>query len=1144
MTSTQIKFSADASAVTAALQAVNDKAAEVNSTLNAGTVGIDTDKAQKDLDALLDTVEKLTEATQEAANAGHELDFDDVAKSAADAAKAAEDLANALNSQGAGGGGGASAVKQQVNDLKGLADTIERVRKVQAVLAQEGIQLSNRQAIEAKKRYDEWRRSGAAGSGKIKNVGFDDFVDGGWRKMALAEIDARRFRRQVLSAAGVDVSPLMPAPASKPTSEPRAPREPREPKQPTPKQVKTLAQFAAGAVSDAIGGVAHTATGGGGIGGRIAGRGFAEAAGSEGGLLSMGGIGRMAAGLGIGALAFGAVKAVGAIKDKVSDAQDEDTALTDLRHSMGQATTDFDTLRASLRDAARGLGVANNEVVALGSAFARTAGVAPGNERGLGDDVRTSIAFARSYGLDPSQGVGLFGTARHFGATSNDADNRRLAMMIGDAVAKAGSFAKVDEMIAAVQGFTERAARATLGAAPDMSGFLDQMSKLTGLHMNGLDTKGAANIIGQMTNTWHAGGGMGEASKNFRMRSFTNALPGFTAFDLDYVNAMDPNSTVEQAFGRDSSAYRVAHSRKDKARMAQLDAYVKKSGNRRLQDIDVDSIIAEYGNDTTQLVSALANHTGLSVPQANAYLEARNSGRTLGMTEARLREAGVDPSKVRGDYSMLAEIPGADANGLRQMARGYVKDESLPAGLRDKLQGILNGATDGNSQGIETLRTALIQIASVVSSPKDEGQRVREAVVDLKNVTQDMAAHLVPMTNDVREGILAIAQKLAPDSDRLKEVEAREFTPGERSLKSQYDDAVAARDAAMKDSPAAKAAEVDAEIKEFLKHHNGSDPATHATLKRLEAKKAQYLSADYSAKQQAALDEANRKLADVREKAAKEAESSGAGVYFKDWAKRVGGGGSDTDRDARLGELADHLGVGANARSGGPNGNVAAFKKQYGRAAEIAAKALNVSPDVVLGMWGNETGWGRSIIPGTNNLGNVKQFDGGGVEARDNMTGDLDRYRQYDSDVDFAKKWAEMLKSNFPGVVGAGGDARKFGEALMRGKNGRYATDPNYVSKLVGSAYSVSTVPQEAEPAGAAFARKAARGFGDMPLPGGGSAALAGPNGAMAGGAANSAQKFAFEHKIVLVDQLGRPRAAPVFTTQYDQPSPSGVQKG
>jgi hypothetical protein len=1133
MTNTQIKFSADASAVTAALQAVNDKAAEVNSTLNAGTVGIDTDKAQKQLDNLLDTVEQLTQATQEAANAGHELDFDDVAKSAADAAKAAEDLANALNSQG--GGGGSSAVKQQVNDLKGLADTIERVRKVQEVLAQEGIQLSRRQTIEAKKRYDEWRKSGAAGSGKIKNVGFDDFVDGGWRKMALAEIDARRFRRQVLSASGIDVAPITPGAAPKEPAAPREPRAPREPKEPTPKQVKTLAQFAAGAVQDAMGGVMNTAVpGGGGIGGRIVGRGFAEAAGSEGGLLSAGGLGRMAAGLGIGALAFGAVKAVGAIKDKVGDAQDESTAYSDLRHAMGQATTDFDTLRASLRDAAHGLGVANNEVVQLGSQFAKIAGVAPGHERGLGDDVRTSIGFARSYGLDPSQGVGLFGTARHFGATSNDSENRRLAMMIGDAVAKAGSFAKMDEMIAAVTGFTERAARSTLGAAPDMSAFLDEMSKLTGLHMNGLDTKGAANIVGQMTNTWHAGGGMGEASKNFRMRSFTNALPGFTAFDLDYVNAMDPNSTVAQAFGHDSSAYRIASTRHDKKRMAQLDTYVKKSGNRRLQDIDVDSIISEYGNDTTQLVSAIANHTGLSIPQANAYLEARSSGRTIGTTEARLRSAGVDPSSVHGDYSMLAQLTGADAKGLRDTARGYLKDESLPAGLRGKLQGITNDATDGNEQGIETLRTALIQIAAAVSAPKDEGQRVREAVVDLKNVTQDMAAHLVPMTNDVREGILAIAQKLAPDSDRLKEVEAREFTPQERDLKSQYEEASAARDAAMQNSGAAKAAEVDAQIADFRKHHKGNDPATNATLKRLEAQKAQYLSSEYSAKQQAALDEANRKLADVREKAAKDAQNSG--VYFKDWATRIAGGGSGADgRDARLGELADHLGVGANARSGGPNGNVAAFKKQYGHAAEIAAKELKVSPDVVLGMWGNETGWGKHIVPGTNNLGNVKQFDGGGVEAIDNMTGSLDRYRKYGSDVDFAKQWAEMLKRKYPGAVGAGGDARKFATELKRGG---YATDPDYVSKLVGSAYSVSNVPTDP----AAPARKPGGDFGAMPLPSN-SAALSGPNGAMTGGAASGVQKFAFEHKVVLVDQLGRPRAAPVFTTQYGEPSPSGVAK-
>jgi flagellum-specific peptidoglycan hydrolase FlgJ len=1127
MTSTQIKFSADASAVTAALDAVKTKTEEVNAALNAGTVGIDTDKAQKQLDQLVDTVEKLTEATKEAADAGHELDFDAVAQSAAAAAKEAEALSQAINNQGSGA---QSGVKQQITDLKGLADTIERVRKVQAVLAQEGIQLSRRQAIEAKKQYDEWRKSGAAGSGKIKNVAFDDFVGGGWRKSALAEIDARRFRRQVLSAAGIDVSPLMPGAAPKPAGATRESRESREPKQPTPTQVRTLAQFAAGAVHDALGGTVNAAMpGGGGVGGRIIGRGFAEAAGSEGGLFSMGGIGRMAAGFGIGALAFGAVKAIGAIKNKVGDAQDEATAYTDLRHSIGQATTDFDTLRASLRDAARGLGVANNEVVQLGGQFARIAGVGPGGERALGDDVRTSIGFSRSYGLDPSQGIGLFGGARHFGVTSNDAQNRRLAMMIGDAVGHAGSFARMPDMIAAVESFTERAGRASLGAAPNMDSFLDQMSKLTGLHMNGLDTQGASSIIGQMTNAWHAGGGMGEASKNFRMLSMTNALPGFTAFDLDYVNAMDPSSTVAQAFGPKSSAYRAAQSRGDKARIAQLEGYVKKSGNRALGEIDMDSLFSKYGNNSTVLAEAISKHAGISVPQANAYIAARNSGGFVGMTQARLRAAGIDPNAMQGDYSMLAQVAGADANSLRQTARGYLKDEALPAGLRGKLGGILNGATDGNEQGIETLRTALIQIAASVSAPKDEGQRVREAVVDLKNVTQDMASHLVPFTNDIREGILALAQALAPNSDRLKNVEQNEFTPGQRALRSQYDDALAKRDEAMKASPALKAAEIDAQIAEFRKHHRGNDPATNQTIKRLEAQKAQFQSAEYSAKQQAALDEANRKLADVREKAAKDA---GGGVYFKDWLKRISGGGDGDSQDSRLADLANHLGVGANGRNGSPNGNVAAFKKQYGAAAELAAKELGVSKDVVLGMWGNETGWGKKVVPGTHNLGNVKQFDGGGVAAVDNMTGTLDRYRQYGSDENFAKEWAAMIKRKYPGALGAGGNARQFATAL---KNGGYAGDPDYVSKVVGSAYSVSQVPPEPVASGHSGGSFA------TPLPS--SAVGSGPNGAMSGAMSNAVQKFAFEHKITVVDQLGRPRAAPVFTTQLSDPTPAGAHK-
>jgi flagellum-specific peptidoglycan hydrolase FlgJ len=1114
MTSTQIKISADASAVTAALDAVNKKAAEVNATLNAGTVGIDAGDAQKQLDALVHTVEQLTEATKEAANAGAELDFDDVAKSAAEAAKQAEALGKAINQQGAGSG-----VQKTINDLKGLGDTIERVRKVQAVLAQEGIQLSRRQAIEAKKRYDEWRQSGAVGSGKIRNVQFDDFVGGGWRKMALAEIDARRFRRNVLGASGIDISsgggsaaPAAPGPS----------RQPREPKELTPTKVKTLAQFAAGAVQDALGGVASTAIpGGGGIGGRIAGRGIAEAAGSEGGLFSMGGLGRMATGLGIGALAFGAVKAVGAIKDKVNDAQDEATAYTDLRHAIGQTETDFGLLRASLRDAVSGLGVANNEAVQLGSQFAKIAGIAPGGERALGDDVRTSTAFSRSYGLDPSQGIGLFASARHFGATSNDAENRRLAMMIGDAVGHAGSFAKMPDMIAAVEGFTQRAGRASLGAAPNMDSFLDQMSKLTGLRMTGLDTQGAANLVGQMTNAWHAGGGMGEASRNFRMRSMSNALPGFTAFDLDYINDSDPNSTVKQAFGPGSSAYRAAQSMNDKKRLAQLDAYVKKSGNRTLQDIDLDALFnSEYAKNPAVLAEAIHQHTGISVPQANAVIAARKQGRSVGMTEATLRGLGVDPSTMQADYSALAQLHGSSADNLRQMARGYLKDTSLTPALRSALKGRLDGATGESGAGVEMLRKSLIQIAATVGTPKDEGAQVREAVVDLKNITQDMASHLVPFTNDIRAGVLAMAEKIAGKSDeRLKDVEDREFSPAERSLRSQYDDATKARDAAMQGAPNARMAEIDAQIAEFKLHHKGNDPATNIALKRLQDQRKQFESADYSAQQQAALDAANKKLADVREKIAKAAESGDAGIYFKDFAKRLGQNGPDGTQQAGQNLLAGHLG------QAGGNGSQSEFVKKYGAAAQIAGKMLGVDPKVLLGQWALETGWGKSVVPGTNNLGNMKSADGTGVDAIDNQTGTLDKYQAFKSPEDFARAYAAYVRRKYPGAAGAGSNASKFFSAL---KAGGYATDPDYVSKAMATAGAVGSLPVDAPVPGGA-------GFGAMPLPA--SSVVGGVGGGMAG----AMQRFAFEHKITLTDQHGRARHAPIFTTQLSNPTPSGV---
>ncbi|MGJ7613937.1 MULTISPECIES: glucosaminidase domain-containing protein [unclassified Variovorax] len=124
------------------------------------------------------------------------------------------------------------------------------------------------------------------------------------------------------------------------------------------------------------------------------------------------------------------------------------------------------------------------------------------------------------------------------------------------------------------------------------------------------------------------------------------------------------------------------------------------------------------------------------------------------------------------------------------------------------------------------------------------------------------------------------------------------------------------------------------------------------------------------------------------------------------------------------------------------------FSARYGAAAEKAAKALGVDPKVVLGQWGLETGWGKSVIPGTNNLGNIKDFGGGGVGATDNMTGSRDKYRAYETPDHFVDDYVSLIQRKYPSAVNAK-TPEDFAKAL---KSGGYAEDPGYVAKVTTAA--------------------------------------------------------------------------------------------
>ncbi|WP_186055210.1 glycoside hydrolase family 73 protein [Burkholderia gladioli] len=125
--------------------------------------------------------------------------------------------------------------------------------------------------------------------------------------------------------------------------------------------------------------------------------------------------------------------------------------------------------------------------------------------------------------------------------------------------------------------------------------------------------------------------------------------------------------------------------------------------------------------------------------------------------------------------------------------------------------------------------------------------------------------------------------------------------------------------------------------------------------------------------------------------------------------------------------------------------DILGFVQQYAPVAAAVGQRIGVAPDVLLGQWGLETGWGKSIVAGTNNLGNIK---GPGVAATDNQTGSTDQYRAYATPAAFGSDFANLIAGRYQGALGAGSDAAAYGKALQ---SGGYAEDSKYASKLSGA---------------------------------------------------------------------------------------------
>lgn len=751
--------------------------------------------------------------------------------------------------------------------------------------------------------------------------------------------------------------------------------------------------------------------------GGIAGAGL-RATGPVGGVVANAAGAGMAGGLGAGvfgllgglaALAVG--KGVAAIKSRVDAAGQEGIGYDTLKRNLGDVNVGFNLLRASLRGASNNIDVTFEEAQRLGTDFAKLSGMTKEQSKTLADEVSIGGGFGRSYGIDPSQSNQAFAQMRLMGVTQNTNDSRKLALMIGEAVAKSGSFSRADEVLQAIASFTTSQSRHGLASA-NVEGYAGTLSGLLGSRTPGLDPQGAAALLSRVNGSIAGGGAAGEAGQNF-LFSLLGKRHG-----LDPVQA----AMLQQqgAFGSGKIAFGSDLYKKFTGKFGGgVSAGAAGSTETNLAAI-LGGTQRQYGGNPSLMLNATARLLGINENQAMA-LHTINPNNLGGMT-GRMGRLNLNMGQLSSTgISALSQIEGGDRATLMGQADALRKhSKALSSGERAALDGAIAGGDT------EKLRDILTELTYAREQESTDGSKTRESIQGVDKRIQELATHLVGPMNDMRNalvfmagggkrGATGIAEGVmrAESAERLENMGVRNSTSVEdqrETITSTANQIGALKENWRKRAPTLSATDFAAEGAKFK-----------AKLSELELKKktAEDRILELNIEIGRAVQEEKTKLeADVK----------------KLKADSVGSAGSATSSKKQ-------------------------FEEKYGAAAERAGKAIGVDKKLVLAQWGVETGWGKSIIPGSNNLGNIKDFSGGGIGARDNATGGIDKYRQFSSTDEFADHYVGLMNRRYKGVLGAGSDGGKFGAGL-RG----YAEDPDYVGKVVRSSNGLFSTPL---PAGA-----------------------------------------------------------------------------
>lgn len=437
-----------------------------------------------------------------------------------------------------------------------------------------------------------------------------------------------------------------------------------------------------------------------------------------------------------GMAALGVGKLVGAIADKISDAQTEAIMNDAMMRRLGGGLG-YLPLREGLRGASYGIGVSFNESQQLAAQFGKTGNMGGERATDLPSEILNAGGFSRGFGLDPSAGAGLFGQLRGLRLTNSAEDSRRVGLIIGETIAKSDAFAKADEVMDAIAGYATAQTRQTLGVL-NLAGYSGQLSGLTGSGIPGLDVAGSASLLSRVNAALSQGGAKGEASQFFT--AMVGSRMGLDPIQTQILREGGAFATNDSMFGSGSMASRFG---------------IKgPSGNRTFLQETLDMIRSRYSNPGFQAMAA-GSHLGIGMQQAMALLSIKPN--EMGNLQQRMGRLNVDMSSLDASgIADLGRIETADSTGLKKIANEFFGRTGKRALSADEARD-LKAALEGGDQ--QKIKVQLSKIAATKGAIETEGSQTRDSIAAVGNIMQEFASNSLPILNESRAALLFLAGK-------------------------------------------------------------------------------------------------------------------------------------------------------------------------------------------------------------------------------------------------------------------------------------------------------------------------------------------------------------------------------------------------